>query len=161
MHDYFELLSIEKRYNIDLELLNQQYLAMQVKYHPDRAVDKAQNLSISVDLNRAYSVLKDDFKRAEYMLSLQGLNLDALEAHAVLSDLELNHIWNDLEKLENTDDKLALEEMLQSKLLERNILIVKITDAFGKEDLKSALGETVRLKYLNNLLDNIELKIKS
>jgi molecular chaperone HscB len=160
MHDYFELLSLEKRYDTDLEILNQQYLAMQVKYHPDRSADKNQNLSISVDLNKAYGILKDDFKRAEYMLSLHGLNLDASEAHAVLSDLELNYIWDDLETLENTNDKTVLEGMLQNKLLEKNMLVAKITNAFGKEDLESALSETVRLKYLNNLLDNIELKIR-
>lgn len=161
MHNYFELLSVEKRYDIDLEILNQQYLAMQIKYHPDRALDKTQNLSIASDLSRAYSVLKDDFKRAEYMLLLGGVSLDDAQAYIVLSDLELEHIWNDREILEDTEDRYALETMMQNKLAEKNTLITKLTEAFGNEAFKAALYETVRLKYINNLLENIERKIRS
>jgi molecular chaperone HscB len=160
MRNYFELLSIEKRYDIDLGFLNKQYLAMQVQYHPDITSGKSHDISIASDLSRAYSILKDDFKRAEYMLLLAGVSLDDSQAYIVLSDLELEHIWNDREILEYTEDKSDLEKMMQNKLAEKNTLITKLTEAFVNEDFKAALYQTVLLKYINNFLENIERKIR-
>jgi len=159
MYDYFELLTMEKKYDIDLKILNQQYLAMQIKYHPDRTVNKVQNLSISIDLNKAYTILKDDLKRAIYMLSLNGFNIDDSALRLNLSAPELQNIWDELEILEDTKDVMVLEKMYNQKILERNILITKISNAFMQENLQEALGATIRFRYISNLIDNIQLKI--
>ena len=160
MYDYFELLSIENKYDIDIEILNQQYLAMQIKYHPDQRIDKTNNLSISIDLNKAYTILKDDLKRAEYMLSLHGLNLDDTDIRSNLSDLELQNIWNELEIIEDTEDLVVLENMYNQKITEKNILIKNIADGFKQKKLKFVLDSTISLKYISNMINNIQLKIR-
>jgi len=160
MYDYFELLSIENKYDIGVEILNQQYLAMQIKYHPDQRIDKTNNLSISIDLNKAYTILKDDLKRAEYMLSLHGLNLDDRLVRSNLSDLELQNIWNELEIIEDTEDLVVLENMYNQKILEKNILMKNIADGFKQKKLKFALDSTISLKYISNMINNIQLKIR-
>jgi len=164
MSDYFELLSIERKYDIDLKKLDQQYIAMQIKHHPDRSIDKVQkqqNLSISIDINKAYNTLKDDAKRAEYILSLNGLKLDDPSIRTNISALELQNIWNELEILENTQDLIILENLYNQKTIEKNKLITDLKRVFEQNKLQDALDTTIKLKYLNNLIDNIQLNIKN
>ena len=163
MQDYFKLLSIERKYDIDLKKLDQEYFAMQIKYHPDRAIDKIQkqeNLSISIDVNKAYNILKDDLKRAEYILLLNGLNIADPSVRTNISDLELQNIWNELEILENIEDLIILENFYNQKILKKNKLIATLTNEFEQKKLQDALDSTIKLKYLNNLIENIQLKIR-
>ena len=65
------------------------------KWHPDRfakADPRARRASLqrSVQLNEAWRVLKDPFKRAEYLLSLSGISLGKEVPPALLMEtLEL------------------------------------------------------------------------
>jgi len=72
--NYFELLSLEPAYKIDLVNLEVAYLATSKKYHPDfsnSAIFDANALKLSAMVNQAYSTLKDPFQRAEYLLKLE------------------------------------------------------------------------------------------
>jgi molecular chaperone HscB len=161
--DYFGLLNIEKEYDIDLKILEQQYFKMQIKYHPDKArseVEKQQNLSISIDLNKAYTILKDNLTRAEYLLFLNGIDIENLEIRKNLSKAQLNDIWGELETLEDTHDLEILEKLYEQKIREKEKIVTSITRAFKTRDLQNALDSTISLKYLSNLINNIKLKIK-
>lgn len=161
--DYFELLNIEKKYDLDLQILEQQYFKMQIKYHPDKArsqVEKQRNLTISIDLNKAYTILKDSLTRAEYLLLLNGINIENLAIRKTLSETQLNDLWHQLETLENTDDLEMLEKICDQKISEKDQIITSITNAFNAGDLKQVLNNTIRLKYLSNLISNVKLKIK-
>ena len=60
--NYFELFDIEQNYIIDQTRLRKQYLALQEKYHPDKAKDELQrhkNAEYSMFANAAFKVLKD------------------------------------------------------------------------------------------------------
>ncbi len=164
MSNYFELLSIEKKYDIDMDILTTQYLAMQSKYHPDMIktmTGKQSNLAISIDLNTAYQILKDDFKRAEYLLLLNNIILDDAHVRQKISKDQLNDIWGDLELVENTSELVTLEHILESKTFEQKTVISALTSAFKSQDMQLALGLTIKLKYLGNLINNIQLKINS
>lgn len=164
MSNYFELLGIEKKYDIDLELLNTRYLAMQSRYHPDMIKtiqEKQNNLAISIDLNTAYQILKDDFTRAAHLLFLENILLDDEQVRQQISKDQLNNIWYDLELVENTDELIKLQHILDNKVGEQKEVINNLSLAFNKKDIQQAVGLTIKLKYLKNLIDNIQLKINS
>jgi len=94
------------------------------------------------------------------MLSLHGLNLDDPLVRSNLSDLELQNIWNELEIIEDTEDLVVLENMYNQKILEKNILMKNIADGFKQKKLKFALDSTISLKYISNMINNIQLKIR-
>lgn len=161
--NYFQLLNINQSYDIDLPSLQVQYLALQVQHHPDKFNDvasKHQNLSISINLNKAYLVLKDDWTRAEHLLFLHGVNIDNLKMINNLSPAQLSQIWHDLEMIDNTNDLKILEPFYTDKMTTKNQIITDITSAFSKLDLQSVIGSLVGLKYLNTLLENLKLKIQ-
>ncbi|WP_425360027.1 MULTISPECIES: Fe-S protein assembly co-chaperone HscB [unclassified Candidatus Tisiphia] len=164
MNNYFELLGIEKKYDIELSDLDRQYFAMQLKYHPDRTnsnTEKQKNLAISIELNKAYSTLKDDLARAEYLLLLNNIVLDDLTVRQGISKEQLNVVWSELEFVETTEDLTKLEHMLNNKILEKQQLTKSLTTAFQNQNMQDVVDSTIRFKYLKNLINNIQLKIKS
>ncbi|WP_341747954.1 Fe-S protein assembly co-chaperone HscB [Candidatus Tisiphia endosymbiont of Dascillus cervinus] len=164
MSSYFELLGIEKKYDIDLLILDSQYFAMQLKYHPDRInsnSEKQKNLSVSIDINKAYATLKDDLSRAEYLLLLNNIVLDGITVRQGISKEKLNVIWNELELVETTQQLTKLQSMLNNKILEKQQLTKSLTTAFQNHNMQDAIDITIRFKYLENLINNIQLKIKS
>lgn len=62
--DYFVLFAIEQNYILDQKQLRKQYLALQDKYHPDKAKNELQrrkNAEHSMLINEAFKVLQDDY----------------------------------------------------------------------------------------------------
>lgn len=164
MNNYFKLLGIEQTYGIDLNLLDQQYFAMQSKYHPDREKDtegKNLNLAISIDLNKGYLVLKDDLARAEHLLMLNDVNLDELTARQSISQSQLSTIWTELELVEDSEELEPLQDLLGKKIDQQEKLIESLSIAFQNHNIQDALQITTMLKYLKTLISNIQLKIKS
>lgn len=162
--NYFELLGIEKDYNQDPENLRQSYLTMQVRYHPDKAAseeEKRHNLIRSADLNTAYTVLKDDLKRAEYMLSLENIDFHAVEIRNQISGEKLEQIWSALEEIEKETNIPNLKLKLERQEQKRRSLQDSIALAFRNKNLHNAIDLTISLKYLVNLIEKVKLKIQN
>lgn len=161
--NYFELLNVEQKYNVDLRLLHKQYLSKQALYHPDRAKDettRTEYLNISIQLNEAYKVLKDDYMRAEYLLKISGQEFNEQVLRNILSTSELEKIMQLYEILDTMDQLPRLQALKKEKMLEQTKMIKKLTKYFEANNLAKALDLTVHLKYLTNLVRNIKFKIK-
>ena len=81
MPDYFSLFSLPQHLHLDLAALEKTFYAQSRKLHPDRfaakpAADQQAALSASSQLNDAYRTLRDPILRTEYLLSLQGIQLE-------------------------------------------------------------------------------------
>ena len=80
--DYFELLGLSRRWQVDRNLLERNYLERSREAHPDAFVRKgaaAQRaaLELSSRINAAYRVVRDPILRAEYLVKLNGIDLDS------------------------------------------------------------------------------------
>ena len=162
-NNYFQILESEQRYDIEQKLLQDKYLAKQMEHHPDLVVEgasKIRNIETSMLLNEAYKVLSDDYKRAEYLLKLNGFEFSNQQLNSQLSIAELEGILEEYEEIEAMHDPADLEAKEQQKLAMKAELIREITDLFNKNNFTKALDISVRLKYLTNLVGNIKLKIK-
>ena len=161
--NYFQLLELEQRYDIEQALLHSNYLTKQMEYHPDQVTDsvsKVKNIEISMLLNEAYKVLSDDYKRAEYLLKLNGFEFSEKQLSLKLSPHELEEILEEYETIEQMHEMTDLIAKEKVKLVIKAELIKEITSHFSKNNFTKALDLTVRLKYLTNLVGNIKLKIK-
>jgi molecular chaperone HscB len=162
-NSYFELLKLEQSYNIDRIKLKKQYLAMQVRFHPDRATDEKERrtfLETSMLLNEAEKILKDDFLRAEYMLKLNGVQFDDRILKDALTADELEEIMEIHEIIDEIKDPVRLKEIEKEKLEEKEIMVQELRSYFDQNNFAKAVDITIRLKYLTNLVKNIKLKIK-
>src|SRR5581483_3828977 len=79
--DYFTFFGLPRKLNIDVAQLERDFHQLSRKLHPDlyaRAENQEQEWSLqqSSQLNDAYRTLKDPIKRTQYLLRLEGVELE-------------------------------------------------------------------------------------
>ena len=166
--NYFELLSLERAYKIDLVNLDVNYLAASKKHHPDfsnSAIFDAAALKLSAMVNQAYSTLKDPFQRAEYLLKLEdGKNSE--EIRTVPPDI-LEEVMDIRFELESQAKSVETLEQLKKKLTsrlnyfeDRLLILFEHLKCSMREDREKVLLE-LRLclnssKYFLNIFSEID-----
>lgn len=81
MSNYFEVFDLPSKLQVDTESLEKQFYTLSRKLHPDRFASKPMAeqeaaLAQSSLLNDAYRTLKDPILRTQYLLKLQGVELE-------------------------------------------------------------------------------------
>lgn len=81
MSTYFEIFSLPQHLIIDTAALEKSFYSLSRKLHPDRfasrpLVEQEAALAESSRLNDAYRTLKDPISRTEYLLKLEGIELE-------------------------------------------------------------------------------------
>ena len=167
--NYFELFNIPISFNVDLSALPHTYQQLQRLTHPDRFAsgseqDKLVALQKNAQVNDAYSVLKSPLSRAEYILSLRGIDLQheqqtikdttflmqQMEWREELS--EISEQTDPLDALESLEDEI--NQTIKSDLIKlRNFLESDETMAD-----KNAADIIRQLKFSYKMLSEIELK---
>src|SRR6201992_1890781 len=79
--NYFEFFDLPRRLTLDVVALEKQFYIMSRKLHPDRFAGKSvaeqeAALAQSSLLNDAYRTLKDPILRTQYLLKLEGVELE-------------------------------------------------------------------------------------
>src|SRR6267154_4237069 len=140
--DYFTFFGFPRKLNLDTAALEKEFYALSRKLHPDvfgkaEEQERAWSLEQSSMLNDAYRTLKDPIKRTQYLLRLEGVELEEqskqateraratgeLKQQVVPPDLleevfELNMHLEELrvQKKMGEDDPALLEEIGKAKL---------------------------------------------
>ena len=140
--DYFTFFGFPRKLNLDASALEKEFYALSRRLHPDlfaqtNPEERAFSLEQSSMLNDAYRTLKDPIKRTEYLLRLDGVELEEqskqatekaratgkLKKQVVPADLleevfELNMHLEELrtQKKMGEDDPALLEEIGKAKL---------------------------------------------
>ena len=79
--DYFSFFGLPRKLNLDLSALEREFYSLSRKLHPDLytgsdAREQEWSLQQSSRLNDAYRALKDPIRRTEYLLRLEGVDLE-------------------------------------------------------------------------------------
>ncbi|MCJ1287417.1 Protein OS-9 [Xylographa opegraphella] len=143
---------------INTRELRKEFLQLQAKAHPDRhqGENKARAEGASARINEAYKTLQNPLLRAQYLLSLRGIDV-AEDETAKVEDPELL-----MEVLEAREDIEAAEEEAELQpLKERNEERIReservLTAAFGSDDMDAAKEEAVRLRYWINIKESLD-----
>jgi molecular chaperone HscB len=140
--DYFTFFGFPRKLNLDTTALEKEFYALSRRLHPDvfgqaDTQERSWSLEQSSMLNDAYRTLKDPIKRTEYLLRLEGVELEEqskqatekaratgeLKKQVVPPDLleevfELNMHLEELrtQKKMGEDDPTLLEEIGNAKL---------------------------------------------
>ena len=69
---HFERLGLPLDFALDVAALERHYLERSRAVHPDHTGNDPGALEASAALNEAYAILRDPFRRAEYLLTLAG-----------------------------------------------------------------------------------------
>jgi molecular chaperone HscB len=154
--DYFTFFGLPRKLNLDSALLEREFYGLSRKLHPDlvaRADKREQEWSLEQSslLNDAYRTLKDPIKRTEYLLRLEGVELEeqsktATEEARATGEIKKQVVPPDL--LEEVFElNMQLEELrMQKKLGEDDPSLI---EEVGKqklelEDKREALSEELK-----------------
>ena len=146
MSDYFTLFSLPQHLHLDLAALEKTFYAQSRKLHPDRFASQppeAQQaaLAASSQLNDAYRTLRDPIARTEYLLSLQGIQLE-----------EQSRAATDLAKSTGTAKKQVAPPDLLEEAFELNMALEEMKMGGDDPDARREL-ESARAKFSAMLLE--------
>ena len=107
--DYFEWFNVARRFEIDQTALRKAFLTKSMELHPDKSTfDSDKQLELSGYNNLAYTTLKDNDKRFEYILTLEQIIISGekptLPQEFLMEMLEMNMEIDDAKQ--NKDDSI-------------------------------------------------------
>ena len=165
--NYFEFLELPEQLNIDAQDLEKRFYALSRKWHPDRfarssAAEQQKALDSSAILNDAYRTLRAPVSRAEYFLTLKGVEAgggaekvppelleEVFELNMALEELKMGD-EDALPQLREAQERFqGMLEASDSKLL----TTFQDLDANQEpERLASLRAQLDRRKYISNLV---------
>jgi len=143
-------------FSIDTKALQREFFALQQKAHPDTAahVRTAEGPS-SAFINKAYSTLKDPLTRAQYLLSLNGIDVVDDEMLKVDEQELLMLVLETREEIEAVQNEQGLMSIREENDMRTNRSIGILEEAFAEQDLEKAKMEAVKLRYWRNIEETL------
>lgn len=142
---------------IDLKALRNEFIQLQAKAHPDLHPQemKKRAEATSARINEAYTTLQNPLKRAQYILSLRGLDVAGDET-AKLDDpellMEVLETREEIEAAQEEGDLVELKKINEERIGSSESTIDK---AFKEDNMNVAKEETVKLRYWVNIQESL------
>lgn len=150
-NSFFSLFSLPRHLQIDLASLEKIFYAQSRKLHPDRFASKSQAeqdaaLEASSQLNDAYRTLRDPIARTEYLLSLEGVQME-----------EQSRAATDAAKASGTEKKQVAPPDLLEEAFELNMQLeeMRMARKVGEDDPQTRKDlENARLHFSTMLAES-------
>jgi molecular chaperone HscB len=183
--DYFALFGLPRKLWIEMGELEQKFLQLSWKLHPDNFVNASEeerelSLKRSSELNDAYRTLRDPIGRVEYLLAIEGERKEGEKKQQAPPELleevfELNESLDELREARASGGDLAglkarlegaeksfgeklheVDAQLQSIAREWDAAVDADADALARKVLMNRMNDTLnRRSYIRNLVANV------
>ena len=163
--DPFALFGLARRYDIDLNEVEQKYRTLQKTFHPDKftGADRSlrrESLNTSVGINEAYHILRDDIKRAE---SLLGLDIEGREKGPVDNQaflMEMMELREALSEARQGNDQEGVNHLKIAVEKRKNKCLKELSSALAPGAAEKQRGEGQRLigelRFYKRFLDEVD-----
>ena len=128
--NYFEFFSLPRKLTLDVVALEKQFYTMSRKLHPDRfagkpVAEQEAALAQSSLLNDAYRTLKDPISRTQYLLKLEGVELE-----------EQSKAATEAARASGTEKKQVVPPELLEEVFELNMQLqeMRMANQMGEEE---------------------------
>jgi molecular chaperone HscB len=134
--DYFEVFDLPRKLWIEMNDLEQKFLQLSWKLHPDHfvnATEQERDLSLkrSSELNDAYRTLREPVSRVEYLLALEGKRKEGEQKQQAPPEL--------LEEVFELNE--SLDELREAKASGADLMALKSRLEFEEKNFQQKLGE--------------------
>jgi molecular chaperone HscB len=151
--DFFAFFGLPRLLQLDEERLEQEFYKLSRKLHPDvysRASEREQQWSLekTSQLNDAYRTLKDPISRTEYLLMLEGIQLE-----------EQSKVATEQARAFGIEKKQTVPAELLEEAFELNMLLEEAKMGGVDEDLRAEL--TVTREGLSARLDTMQDELRA
>lgn len=143
---------------INTRQLRKEFLQLQAKAHPDRhsGKDKARAEGASARINEAYKTLQNPLLRAQYLLSLRGIDVAEDETARVEDPELLMGVLETRENIEGAEEEVELAPMKETNDARIEEIVKTLDAAFKADDLDAAKMEAVKLRYWVNIKESLD-----
>ena len=164
--NFFELFDLPISYAVDLQKVQQQYMALQKQVHPDKfanGTDQEKRLSMQQTswVNEALATLKNDVLRATYLLKLKGTDIN-LENETTMDAVFLMQQLEMRERLENikqeSDPLYVLDSMAKEIKLMAADMMQGFADSYASEHTEQAREWIRKLQFMQKAKKEINLR---
>jgi len=161
--NHFQLFGLPEHFRVEPGALDRAYQELQSDVHPDRyatagVTEQRLALQASARVNEAYRSLKDPVARAQYLLSLHGVNaVDETDTRLPLEFLE-----RQLERREAASDAAAngdiagLERILEEVQAEARALEAGVASLLDEKAWDGARGPVRELRFVTKVVADID-----
>ncbi|CUR53715.1 Co-chaperone protein HscB [Serratia symbiotica] len=162
--NYFILFRLPIFYSISNNLIRSRFQDLQRKFHPDRFYYQLEKerliaLKTTLILNKAYSILKDPLKRAEYILSL--FNIDYHHKKNTIFDniflhtqIELFDEFDSIKNKKNMENSLIKFNIKLNNIIKQNNIIM--IQSLNNKQWEKAYNSLYKLRFLKKLQQKTE-----
>jgi molecular chaperone HscB len=154
----FAALNLPEAFILDRAVLEAAYLAAQQRLHPDRLQGHSPREQLfaeqhAMQLNAAYTTLRDPLRRGRHLLTLRGVP-DASGETVQDAEILLESL-SDREALADADSPEAVADLGANVRQRQQASEARVAAAFAADDLARAARELLRLGYLCKFSDMI------
>src|SRR5262245_5530291 len=116
--DHFERLGLPRRFSVDMDAIEREYLARSRALHPDfhqlgTGGEQRASLELTAALNEANLTLRDPIRRAEYLLTLYGgptgMQEKSLDQMFLMEMMDVREQLEEAKSSKNEEKLMALE----------------------------------------------------
>ncbi len=162
--NYFEFLGLPVGFEVDQSQLSERYRSLQQQLHPDRhshQSDREQRLAVQYTtyLNEALATLKSPLKRAQYLLSLQGIDTlsdsrNQLDPMFLMEQMELRE--RVAEAPEHADPESEMESLERQVEQSLKQLQNDFAKAWADSSLEQAEQLVRKMQFMVKLQSEVE-----
>jgi molecular chaperone HscB len=162
--NHFELFGLPVSFEIDRKALHQAQQRLQSRFHPDRVAggsDQEKRLAVqqAAWINEAYQTLLDPVKRARYMLSLKGLDMN--DEHETTGDtaflMEQIELREEMEQCQSCQDPLRCCDHITGKLDQRSKeYAAEFQRRYEADDYEAARQIIKKMQFISRILEKID-----
>jgi molecular chaperone HscB len=161
--NHFELFGLPERFRLDVAALDAAYRRLQSDVHPDRHAsgsdaDRRLALQASARVNAAYRALREPVTRAEYLLSLHGIDA----TRETDTQLPLDFLERQLERREQAAEAVAgsdartlsaVRDEVRSEARDlEDVIAVRLDQEHAYADARMPVRE---LRFLHKLTEDL------
>lgn len=156
--NYFEIFQFPVAFDVDRAQLAERYHELQKRIHPDRfagASEKERRLSMqwATRVNEAYTTLDSPLKRAIYLLSLEGVDMQGKENASVDPGflMEQMELREELEGIESHDDPLESLDEFKARV---RVVVAELEHEFEERypsQLPDAEQTVLKMQFMHKL----------
>lgn len=162
--NHFELFGLSSQFELDGSSLSSQFRELQRRFHPDKfatASEQERLLAVqkAAQINDAYQTLSDPVRRAEYLLSLNGIELrdeqqTMQDPEFLMQQMELREELEEIADSDEPDVLLFDFEQCVEKL--HKTMLAELKEQLNGEQWQDAAICVRKLKFLVKLKQEIE-----
>ena len=163
--NFFELFGLPVSYDVDLNKIQQQYMALQKQVHPDKFasgsdLEKRLSMQQTSWINEAQTTLKDPVLRASYLLKLRGIdfsleNETTMDAAFLMQQLEMRER---LENIKNETDPLESLDSIAEKVKASTVVMMDgFTQSLADDQLDDAREWIRKLQFMQKAKKEINI----